>query len=114
MSSFTSRSWAGRTDHAALVAEVIGNGSGMTEAARKVLENRISRSGRKVKQSSAGALLSPRCLTFTSKRWSQLWGRIDYDEFPMAAWGSIGSANWLSCSEVVPHRLSSLHEMIDP
>ena len=61
-------------------------GSGVTEAACKVLvKQRLCGSGMKWKEPGAAAVLSVRCLTYTTERWSQFWGKIDRYGFPVAA-----------------------------
>src|SRR4051794_20778214 len=69
-----------------LVESHVPIGSGVTEAACKVLvKQRLCGSGMKWKEPGAAAVLSPRCLTYTTERWSQFWGRIDQYGFPAAA-----------------------------
>jgi hypothetical protein len=76
----------GRMDYAALAAEHIPIGSGVTEAACKVLvKQRLCGSGMRWKERGAAAVLSVRCLTYTPERWSQFWSRIDRSGFPVAA-----------------------------
>jgi hypothetical protein len=61
-------------------------GSGVTEAACKVLvKQRLCGSGMRWTESGAAAVLAVRCLTYTAGRWSQFWGRIDRDGYPVAA-----------------------------
>ena len=61
-------------------------GSGVTEAACKVLvKQRLCGSGMKWKEPGAAAVLSLRCLTYTTERWSQFWAKIDQYGFPVAA-----------------------------
>jgi hypothetical protein len=75
---FTLQSRNGRMDYAPLVASKIPIGSGVTEAACKVLvKQRLCGSGMKWKEPGAAAVLSLRCLTDTTERWSQFWGKID-------------------------------------
>ena len=53
-------------------------GSGVTEAACKVIvKQRLCGSGMKWKESGAAAVLSLRCLTYTTERWDQFWAKID-------------------------------------
>jgi hypothetical protein len=76
----------GRLNYAELAAERIPIGSGVTEAACKVLvEQRLCGSGMKWKEAGAAAVLAVRCLTYTAGRWAQFWSRIDRDGFPLAA-----------------------------
>lgn len=83
---FTNQSKAGRMDYPPLVGSHIPIGSGVTEAACKVLvKQRLCGSGMKWKEPGAAAVLSLRCLSYTSERWSQFWSKIDRYGFPMAA-----------------------------
>ena len=73
-------------DYAPLVESKIPIGSGVTEAACKVLvKQRLCGSGMRWKEPGAAAVLSVRCLTYTTKRSSHFWARIDQDGFPVAA-----------------------------
>jgi hypothetical protein len=86
MTSFTNQGREGRMDYAPLVKAAIPIGSGVTEAACKVLvKQRLCGSGMKWKEPGAAAVLSLRCLTYTSERWSQFWEKIDQYGFPLAA-----------------------------
>lgn len=83
---FTNQSRAGRMEYPPLVAAKIPIGSGVTEAACKVLvKQRLCGSGMKWKEPGAAAVLSLRCLTYTTERWGQFWARIDRSGFPVAA-----------------------------
>jgi hypothetical protein len=83
---FTNQSKAGRMDYPPLVAVKVPIGSGVTEAACKVLvKQRLCGSGMKWKEPGAAAVLSLRCLSYTADRWSQFWARIDRNGFPVAA-----------------------------
>lgn len=83
---FTNQGKAGRMDYPPLVGSHIPIGSGVTEAACKVLvKQRLCGSGMKWKEPGAAAVLSVRCLTYTTDRWSQFWGKIDQYGFPVAA-----------------------------
>jgi hypothetical protein len=83
---FSNQSKAGRMDYAPLVEAKIPIGSGVTEAACKVLvKQRLCGSGMKWKEPGAASVLSVRCLTYTTERWSQFWARIDQYGFPVAA-----------------------------
>jgi hypothetical protein len=83
---FGNQSKAGRMDYPPLVESHVPIGSGVTEAACKVLvKQRLCGSGMKWREPGAAAVLSLRCLTYTTERWSQFWGKIDQYGFPMAA-----------------------------
>ena len=83
---FTNQSTAGRMDYAARVANNEPIGSGVTEAACKVIvKQRLCGSGMKWKESGAAAVLSLRCLNHTTGRWDQFWSKIDRCGFPVAA-----------------------------
>jgi hypothetical protein len=76
----------GRLGYAELAERNIPIGSGVTEAACKVLvKQRLGGSGMRWKERGAAAVLSVRCLTYTPGRWSQFWSRIDRSGFPVAA-----------------------------
>jgi hypothetical protein len=86
LSYFGNQSKAGRMDYPPLVAANVPIGSGVTEAACQVLvKQRLCGSGMKWKEPGAAAVLSLRCLTYTTERWSQFWARIDRSGFPVAA-----------------------------
>lgn len=81
---FTNQSRAGRMDYPPLVVSHTPIGSGVTEAACKVLvKQRLCGSGMKWKEPGAAAVLSVRCLTYTDQRWTQFWGKIDQYGFPV-------------------------------
>jgi hypothetical protein len=83
---FENQSKAGRMDYAARVAKKEPIGSGVTEAACKVIvKQRLCGSGMKWKESGAAAVLSLRCLSHTAERWHQFWAKIDRWGFPVAA-----------------------------
>jgi hypothetical protein len=83
---FTNQSKAGRMAHAGLVDSHVPIGGGVTEAACKVLvKQRLCGSGMKWKEPGAAAVLSLRCLTYTTDRWSQFWEKIDRYGYPVAA-----------------------------
>ena len=83
---FANQSRAGRMDYASRVGANEPIGSGVTEAACKVLvKQRLCGSGMKWKEPGAAAVLSVRCLTYTTERWSQFWSKIDRHGFPVAA-----------------------------
>jgi hypothetical protein len=83
---FTNQSRQGRMDYARLVKSHVPIGSGVTEAACKVLvKQRLCGSGMKWKEPGAAAVLSLRCLSYTTDRWSQFWRKIDQYGYPVAA-----------------------------
>ena len=83
---FSNQSRRGRMDYAGLVGSHVPIGSGVTEAACKVLvKQRLCGSGMKWKEPGAAAVLSLRCLTYTTDRWSQFWKKIDQYGYPVAA-----------------------------
>ena len=83
---FTNQSGAGRMDYAGRVAANEPIGSGVTEAACKVIvKQRLCGSGMKWKEPGAAAVLSLRCLSHTPERWSQFWAKVDRWGFPVAA-----------------------------
>ncbi len=83
---FANQSKAGRMDYASRVSANEPIGSGVTEAACKVLvKQRLCGSGMKWGEPGAAAVLSVRCLTYTTGRWSQFWSKIDRHGFPVAA-----------------------------
>lgn len=76
----------GRMNYAELVAQRIPIGSGVTEAACKILvKQRLCGSGMRWKERGAASVLSVRSLTYTTGRWDQFWSRIDRSGFPVAA-----------------------------
>jgi hypothetical protein len=86
LTSLRNQDRAGRLSYAELAAQPIPIGSGVTEAACKVLvKQRLCGSGMRWKESGAAAVLSVRCLTYTTGRWSQFWARIDREGLPVAA-----------------------------
>jgi hypothetical protein len=83
---FSNQSKAGRMDYPPLVGSKVPIGSGVTEAACKVLvKQRLCGSGMKWKEPGAAAVLSLRCLSYTTDRWSQFWSKIDQYGFPVLA-----------------------------
>jgi hypothetical protein len=75
-----------RLSYSELVSQHIPIGSGVTEAACKVLvKQRLCGSGMRWKERGAAAVLSLRCLTYTAERWNRFWGRIERCGFPVAA-----------------------------
>jgi hypothetical protein len=76
----------GRMDYPRWAEANLPIGSGVTEAACKVIvKQRLCGSGMKWKEPGAAAVLSVRCLTYTTERWSQFWSKIDRYGFPVAA-----------------------------
>ena len=83
---FENQSQAGRMDYASHVLKKEPIGSGVTEAACKVIvKQRLCCSGMKWKDKGAAAVLSLRCLNKTEDRWEQFWRKIDRWGFPLAA-----------------------------
>ena len=83
---FANQSGAGRMDYASRVAAKEPIGSGVTEAACKVIvKQRLCNSGMRWKEPGAAAVLSLRCLSRTPERWGQFWSKVDRWGFPVAA-----------------------------
>jgi hypothetical protein len=83
---FTNQSGAGRMDYAARVAADEPIGSGVTEAACKVIvKQRLCGSGMKWSEDGAAVVLSLRALSYTPERWEQFWSKVDRWGFPVAA-----------------------------
>jgi hypothetical protein len=83
---FQNQQAAGRMDYASRVAVNEPIGSGVTEAACKVIvKQRLCSSGMRWKEGGAAAVLSLRCLTYTPERWEQFWSKVDQYGFPVAA-----------------------------
>lgn len=83
---FENQNKAGRMDYASRVAVNDPIGSGVTEAACKVIVNqRLCGSGMRWKGTGAAAVLSLRCLNYTPERWDQFWSKVDQYGFPVAA-----------------------------
>jgi hypothetical protein len=86
ITDFENQSKAGRMDYASRVRKNEPIGSGVTEAACKVIvKQRLCGSGMKWNEPGAAAVLSLRCLRHTPERWNQFWGKIDRWGFPVAA-----------------------------
>jgi hypothetical protein len=80
------QSGAGRMDYAARVAAMEPIGSGVTEAACKVIvKQRLCGSGMKWTEDGAAVVLSLRALSYTPERWGQFWSKVDRWGFPVAA-----------------------------
>jgi hypothetical protein len=83
---FENQNAAGRMDYASRVAVNDPIGSGVTEAACKVIvKQRLCGSGMRWKGTGAAAVLSLRCLNYTPERWDQFWSKVDQYGFPVAA-----------------------------
>ncbi len=83
---FANQSGAGRMDYASRVEAKEPIGSGVTEAACKVIvEQRLCGSGMKWTEEGSAVVLSLRALSYTPERWSQFWSKVDRWGFPVAA-----------------------------
>jgi hypothetical protein len=83
---FANQSRTGRMDYASRVAANEPIGSGVTEAACKVIvKQRLCGSGMKWSEGGAAVVLSLRALSYTPERWSQFWSKVDRWGFPVAA-----------------------------
>jgi hypothetical protein len=83
---FKNQHGEGRMNYAARVVAHEPIGSGVTEAACKVIvKQRLCGSGMRWKEGGAAAVLSLRCLTYTPERWGQFWSKVDQYGFPVAA-----------------------------
>jgi hypothetical protein len=83
---FANQSGAGRMDYAARVAANEPIGSGVTEAACKVIvKQRLCGSGMKWAEEGSAVVLSLRTLSYTPDRWQQFWSKVDRWGFPVAA-----------------------------
>jgi hypothetical protein len=83
---FANQSRTGRMDYASRVAVNEPIGSGVTEAACKVIvKQRLCGSGMKWTEGGATVVLSLRALSYTPERWSQFWSKVDRWGFPVAA-----------------------------
>jgi len=81
---FANQSGAGRMDYASRVAASEPIGSGVTEAACKVIvKQRLCGSGMKWTEGGAAVVLSLRTLSYTPERWSQFWAKVDRWGFPI-------------------------------
>src|SRR5512135_1313035 len=80
------QSGAGRMDYASRVAADEPIGSGVTEAACKVIvKQRLCGSGMKWTEGGAAVVVSLRALSYTPERWDQFWSKVDRWGFPVAA-----------------------------
>src|SRR4051812_15800186 len=83
---FANRSGAGRMDYSSRVAANEPIGSGVTEAACKVIvKQRLCGSGMRWSEEGAAVVLSLRALSYTPERWGQFWSKVDRWGFPVAA-----------------------------
>jgi hypothetical protein len=83
---FANQSGAGRMDYAGRVAANEPIGSGVTEAACKVIvKQRLCGSGMKWTEEGSAVVLSLRSLSYTPERWGQFWSKVDRWGFPIAA-----------------------------
>jgi hypothetical protein len=83
---FANQSGAGRMDYAARVEANEPIGSGVTEAACKVIvKQRLCGSGMKWTEDGAAVVLSLRALSHTPERWEQFWAKVDRWGYPVAA-----------------------------
>jgi hypothetical protein len=83
---FANQSGAGRMDYAGRVAANEPIGSGVTEAACKVIvKQRLCGSGMKWTEEGSAVVLSLRALSYTPERWSQFWSKVDRWGYPVAA-----------------------------
>jgi hypothetical protein len=72
--------------YAAAVARHIPIGSGVTEAACKVIvKQRLCGSGMQWKEGGAAVVLTLRCLAYSKGRWEQFWQKIDRYGFSLAS-----------------------------
>jgi hypothetical protein len=83
---FANQSEAGRMNYAARVTAKEPIGSGVTEAACKVIvKQRLCGSGMKWTEDGAAVVLSLRALSYTTERWNQFWSKVDRWGFPVTA-----------------------------
>ena len=83
---FGNQNRKGRMDYATWVEANLPIGSGVTEAACKVIvKQRLCGSGMKWTEDGAAVVLSLRALSYTPERWSQFWSKVDRWGFPVAA-----------------------------
>ena len=81
---FTNQSKAGRMDYASRVTAHEPIGSGVTEAACKVIvKQRLCGSGMKWSENGSAVVLSLRALSYTPERWDQFWSKVDRWGFPV-------------------------------
>jgi hypothetical protein len=83
---FANQSGAGRMNYAGRVEANEPIGSGVTEAACKVIvKQRLCGSGMKWTEEGSAVVLSLRSLSYTPERWGQFWSKVDRWGFPIAA-----------------------------
>jgi hypothetical protein len=83
---FANQSGAGRMDYSSRVSANEPIGSGVTEAACKVIvKQRLCGSGMKWTEDGASVVLSLRALSYTPERWAEFWSKVDRWGFPVAA-----------------------------
>jgi len=83
---FANQATAGRMDYAGRVAANEPIGSGVTEAACKVIvKQRLCGSGMKWTEEGSAVVLSLRTLSYTPERWGQFWSKVDRWGYPVAA-----------------------------
>jgi hypothetical protein len=76
----------GKMNYASAIEQNLPIGSGVTEAACKVIvKQRLCGAGMKWGERGAAIVLSLRSLNYTVGRWDQFWGKIDQYGFPLAA-----------------------------
>ena len=74
-----------RMDYAAHLAQQHPLGSGVTEAACKVIvKKRLCGAGMRWKEHGASVVLTLRCLRYSDGRWQQFWQKIDRYGFTLA------------------------------
>jgi hypothetical protein len=73
-------------DYADAVATQLPIGSGVTEAACKVIvKQRLCGSGMQWKEEGASVVLALRCLNYSEGRWEQFWQKISRYGFSVAS-----------------------------
>jgi hypothetical protein len=83
---FKNNNTAGRMNYAQHVAANHSIGSGVTEAACKVIvKQRLCKSGMKWKDHGSSIVLSLRTLVHSGNYWSQFWNKVSHYGFPVAA-----------------------------
>jgi hypothetical protein len=76
----------GKMRYAKSVKQNLPIGSGVTEAACKVIvKQRMCGSAMKWKENGAAAVLRLRCLNYSTGRWDQFWNKVNQYGLPMAA-----------------------------
>ena len=83
---FQNQNQKGRMNYSDYVTASMPIGSGVTEAACKlIIKQRLCGSGMKWKDEGAAAVLSLRSLSYTPNRWEQFWKKID--RYGFVLWG---------------------------